>query len=180
MPRIAGKPAGYLFQQLLAFRDGRRHHVGMARLLENLGDDYLRALATHFSALSVAYEPATPARAEASALQRGQSLVRDGDRQRNIPACSACHGPALMGVAPAVPGLLGLPRGYLTAQLGAWQAGTRQAVAPDCMATIARRLRQEDVAALADWLVRQPIPQPATPGASAPGDLPLRCGSVAP
>ena len=33
-PRIAGKPAGYLFDQLLAFRDGRRRYGLMAHLLE--------------------------------------------------------------------------------------------------------------------------------------------------
>ena len=32
-PRIAGKPAGYLYQQLLSFRDGRRQYALMANLL---------------------------------------------------------------------------------------------------------------------------------------------------
>ena len=29
-PRIAGKPAGYLYNQLLNFREGRRHNATMA------------------------------------------------------------------------------------------------------------------------------------------------------
>ena len=33
-PRIAGKPEGYLFNQLRNFRDGRRHYRPMAVLLE--------------------------------------------------------------------------------------------------------------------------------------------------
>jgi len=32
-PRIAGKPAGYLFNQLRNFRDGRRYYQAMAILL---------------------------------------------------------------------------------------------------------------------------------------------------
>jgi cytochrome c553 len=32
-----------------------------------------------------------------------------GDPARRIPACVQCHGDALMGVAPSIPGLLGLP-----------------------------------------------------------------------
>ncbi|MFN8898739.1 MAG: c-type cytochrome, partial [Pseudomonadota bacterium] len=50
-PRIAGKPAQYLFHQLLNFRDGRRHYGPMVALLEPLPDAYLREIAGHFAAL---------------------------------------------------------------------------------------------------------------------------------
>ena len=36
LPRIAGKPAGYLFNQLLNFRDGRRNNAVMTHLLQPL------------------------------------------------------------------------------------------------------------------------------------------------
>ena len=48
----------------------------------------------------------------------------------------------LTGVQPFIPGLLGLPRDYLNGQLGAWRSGQRRAVAPDCMAHIARQLKR--------------------------------------
>jgi cytochrome c553 len=35
-PRLAGKPAGYLYNQLVAFRDGRRKYPPMNYLLEFL------------------------------------------------------------------------------------------------------------------------------------------------
>ena len=35
-PRIAGKPAGYLYNQLIAFRDGRRQYGLMNQLLAPL------------------------------------------------------------------------------------------------------------------------------------------------
>ena len=41
-PRLAGKPAGYLYNQLVAFRDGRRRYAPMNYLLEYLPDPYLR------------------------------------------------------------------------------------------------------------------------------------------
>ena len=41
-PRIAGKPAGYLFNQLRNFRDGRRHYELMNGLLALLDDAYLQ------------------------------------------------------------------------------------------------------------------------------------------
>ena len=46
VPRIAGKPAGYLTAQLQAFRDGRRRHEAMAHLLAGLDDAYLAEIAT--------------------------------------------------------------------------------------------------------------------------------------
>jgi cytochrome c553 len=44
-PRIAGKPAGYLLNQLLSFRDGPRRYGLMARLLDPLADAYLLEVA---------------------------------------------------------------------------------------------------------------------------------------
>ena len=36
VPRLAGKPADYLFQQLRHFRDGRRSNPEMAHLLQDI------------------------------------------------------------------------------------------------------------------------------------------------
>ena len=41
-PRIAGKPAGYLYNQLANFRDGRRRNATMTNLVTNLPDANLR------------------------------------------------------------------------------------------------------------------------------------------
>ncbi len=182
VPRIAGKPAGYLYQQLLAFRDGRRRHDGMARLLEHLGNDYLAEVAAHFASLEVPYPPPPKPgpQATAQALARGKTLALVGDTSRQLPACTACHGAALTGVAPEVPGLLGLPQGYLLSQLGGWRVGARQARAPDCMAQIAQRLSAEDVAAVAEWLQLQPVPVPARAAALAPAAWPMACGGLGP
>ncbi len=178
LPRIAGKPAGYLYEQLLNLRDGRRPHEGMALLLENLGDDYLREIAEHFAGLDLPYPAPAPSRQSAADAQRAEALVRRGDPARQVPACAQCHGAALTGIAPAVPGLLGLPADYLVGQLGAWRHGLRRARAPDCMATLAQRLAPEDVVRLATWLQAQPVPPPAKASSVAPQPWPMDCGSV--
>jgi cytochrome c553 len=177
-PRIAGKPAGYLYQQLLNFRDGRRRNATMANLLEPLSDDYLREMAEHFGALDLPYAPPPPATAPAAVLARGEALARQGDAARGLPACVQCHGEALTGVAPAIPGLLGLPRDYVAGQFGSWQAGQRSAAAPDCMARITALLTPDDVSALAQWLAAQPVPVPAKPATALAQPLPMPCGSV--
>src|ERR1043166_4784674 len=48
-PRIAGKPAGYLYNQLVAFRDGTRKYPPMNYLVAYLPDSYLREIAGHFA-----------------------------------------------------------------------------------------------------------------------------------
>ncbi|MGI9217466.1 MAG: c-type cytochrome, partial [Hydrogenophaga sp.] len=62
-PRIAGKPEGYLYHQLLNFRDGRRQAAGMRFLLDPLSDAYLRDIARHFARLDLPYPPPPPSTA---------------------------------------------------------------------------------------------------------------------
>lgn len=177
-PRIAGKPAGYLFNQLVNFREGRRQNPNMNYLVANLPDAYLHELADYFSSLNPPYAPPQPAAAPAAVLERGRVLVTTGDRAKNLPACSACHGAALTGTAPAVPGLVGLPRDYLNAQFGSWSNHVRRAVAPDCMAQIAGRLSVEDLGAVTAYLAAQTVPPHAMPAPPGPEKPPLQCGSI--
>jgi cytochrome c553 len=176
-PRIAGKPAGYLFEQLLNFRDGRRQHALMTYLVERQSEAYLRTMAEYFAALDLPYAPPLAPAVDADTLARGELLVRKGDAARNIPACIACHGLRMTGVQPNSPGLLGLPRDYLVAQLGAWRGGARHARAPDCMAQVARRLELADIEAVAAWLAAQALPADAH-AQTEPVSPPLDCGTL--
>lgn len=177
-PRIAGKPAGYLYNQLLNFRDGRRHYGLMARLLDPLSDAYLLEIAQHFASLDLPYTAPAQSVAATALLQRGEALARRGDAAREIPACVQCHGDALTGAQPNTPGLLGLSRDYLNSQLGAWRTGQRRAHAPDCMARIAQQLSAEDLAAVTAWLAAQPLPRDTHAVASLAQKPSIRCGSA--
>lgn len=181
-PRIAGKPAGYLYHQLVNFRDGRRHYGLMAQMVDPLSDAYLMEIAQYFSQLDLPYPAPQPSSALADMLRRGQTLVQQGDATRQIPACVQCHGAALTGVAPNIPGLLGLPRDYLNAQLGAWRTGQRRAHAPDCMGAVARQLNLDEVNAVTYWLAAQPVPANTHPATALPVLLPgtkaIACGSA--
>lgn len=183
-PRLAGKPAGYLYNQLLNFRDGRRHYGLMTRMVDLLDDGYLMEIARHFAAMEVPYPPpAAPASPPSPAvLERGRTLVQHGDAALRVPACVQCHGTALTGTQPNIPGLIGLPTDYLMAQLGGWRTGQRRAHAPDCMATIVQRLPDSDAYAAIAWLASQPVPADAHPAprlaASSESALELKCGSA--
>ncbi len=177
-PRIAGKPAGYLYNQLLHFREGRRHYGLMTRLLEPLSDTYLSEIAGHFASLDLPYPPPARVTATPAVLERGRLLALRGDPSHQLPACVACHGPRLTGVQPNTPGLLGLPRDYLNGQLGAWRSGQRRAHAPDCMAQVARTLTPDDLNAVASWLAAQPLPADTHPVARLPQPATVACGSA--
>jgi cytochrome c553 len=177
-PRIAGKPAGYLYNQLVNFRDGRRQQYPlMIYMVQHLSDPYLQEIATFFADQHPPYPPPQAVDVPKSTLDRGRALAMSGDASRNIPACVACHGDALTGVAPSIPGLLGLPRDYINSQFGGWKEGARRAAPPDCMAEIARDLSPEDISAVSAWLAVQPVPVDARPASSIAGKLPIPCGS---
>ena len=181
-PRLAGKPVGYLYNQLLNFREGRRHYGLMTQLIDPLSDAYLLEMAQHFSKLEVPYPAPLPSPASAEVLHLGRQLAMQGDASRKVPACAQCHGQAMTGVAPNIPGLLGLPRDYLNAQLGAWKAGQRRAYAPDCMNDVVARLSLEDINAVASWIAAQPLPANTHPATSlpalAPASTAIPCGSA--
>jgi cytochrome c553 len=177
-PRIAGKPAGYLYNQLVHFRAGRRSYRLMTQMVDPLSDSYLREMAEHFAALDLPYPAPSPVSVTPEELRRGEQLALRGDADRQVPACVKCHGAALTGVQPNIPGLLGLPRDYLNSQIGAWRNGLRQAHAPDCMAAITQRLSRDDVSAVSGWLASQPLPANPKPAQALPAPLPMECGSA--
>jgi cytochrome c553 len=176
-PRIAGKPPGYLYNQLVAFRDGSRHYPPMNYLVAYLPDAYLREMAEHFSKQRPPFSARQQANVDAAALARGRALVTQGDSQKGIPACVACHGAALTGMNPGIPGLVGLRPTYITAQLIRWRVGERHAVEPDCMKRIATRLSDTDVAAVSAWLARLEPPKDASPESANLVRMPFACGS---
>jgi cytochrome c553 len=176
-PRLAGKPSGYLLNQLIAFKNGRRRYPPMNYLLEYLPEDYLRDIADYFAAQHPALPSPGAPDVAGDVLKHGEALVTQGDVSRNLPACKSCHGAGLTGMEPGIPGLLGLRPTYVSAQLGAWRYGTRTAIAPDCMQGVAARLTEADVRAVAAYLATLPAPADNAPAAKGAYALPFACGS---
>lgn len=178
-PHLAGKPAGYLFEQLKAYRDGRRVNPQMVWLVQFADDAWLREIAGYYAAMpprahaaDTGADQLTPER-----RARAERLVREGDPARHVPACSACHGADLAGLEPGIPATVGLPADYIVAQFGHWRNGTRRALPPDCMHDVAEAIAPDDIRAIATWLSQQSNPEgtrPAPAGSFAP---PEDCGA---
>ncbi len=176
-PRIAGKPAGYLYNQLVAFRDGTRKYSPMNYLVAYLPDAYLKEIAAHFAKQRPPFAAFERDTVDAKVLERGQLLATTGDKQLGVPACVACHGAGLTGMEPGIPGLVGLRPSYIAGQLVRWRVGERVAANPDCMKRIATRLSDADVSAVAAWLGRQAPPNDPAPESSNLVRMPFACGS---
>jgi len=180
VPHLAGKPAGYLFEQLAGFRDGRRSNAQMTWLVQFADDAWLREIAGHYAAQPPRTRPAdTGADALTDAIRAtAERLVFEGDPARGVDACAACHGRALTGLEPGIPALVGLPAEYIIAQLGNWRGGIRRATTPDCMAGIAKAIAPEDVRAVAVWLSQQAHADGEPPAAAGAFTPPHACGSL--
>jgi cytochrome c553 len=170
-PRLAGKPTRYLYNQLVAFRDGQRKYAPMNYLLEYLPDAYLQEMAEYFAEQQTPFPTLPKPNVAPDVMAMGRKLTLEGDDRRHIPSCVACHGASLTGVSPDIPGLLGLRAKYISAQLGASRYGARVSAKPNCMQKITVLLSDADIAAASAYL--SSLPSPSNPAPATEGSLTL-------
>ncbi|MEW9623016.1 c-type cytochrome [Rhodanobacter geophilus] len=154
-PRLAGLDAAYLRHQLDDFANGTRTNPAMQPNASALSEDERAALAKYYSAMPL---PARFAKPAAAPDARGERLAERGDWNRGLPGCVQCHGPGGVGVGANFPPLAGQPAAYLTAQLTAWQQGTRRNDPLQLMQHVAKQLTPQEIQAVAGWFVAQPLP----------------------
>ena len=153
-PRIGGQHQGYLFRQLKEFREQIRPYPVMRYMVQRLPDKFLKSIAHYFSQKSPPYPPVERNRFSPALIARGRALATHGRWRTGIPACEACHGKDLEGVAPYIPNLLGQPTGYIDAQLGGFASGARGPKG-DIMHWVASGLSDRDMRALDAFLSTQ-------------------------
>lgn len=175
-PSIDGKPVDYLYQQLLNFREGRRSNKIMTRMLAHLSSEYLYSIAEYYAQRPTDEGQKITSNATLSDEDTvtGQMLAQRGTL--DVPACITCHGGDLRGDGVAIPSLRGLSAAYIVAQLGAWQAGTRHARKPDCMAEVSQQLSSRQIETVAYWI--STAPKAAHSLSPRKKELPLPCGAV--
>jgi cytochrome c553 len=84
-------------------------------------------------------------------LARGHQLAFQGDEAKRVQACNNCHGPDGVGVPHAAPYLAGQSAEFLASALKAFQDGTRKNDAGELMRSVAGRLDDADIAAVAGY-----------------------------
>ncbi|WP_372972652.1 c-type cytochrome [Marinobacter sp.] len=154
-PQLAGLDAAYIAKQLNDYKSGQRENGTMKPFANMLSEQQIADVAAYYSELAPEQGQGGEDADEAT-LARGEMLAQRGDWSDYIVSCKSCHGPDNQGAGEVFPGIAGQHAGYIEAQLKAWQEGTRKNDPQDLMGTIARRMSDEDIRAVAAWLSTQP------------------------
>ena len=154
-PKLAGQHAPYLYKQLRDFKTGMetagkqgRNNSIMFGMVASLSDQDMKDLAAYFASQKMK-SGTTPE----NVIAVGEKLYRGGDADRGIPACIACHGPRGNGLE-----LGGFPKisfqnaTYLKTTLEEFRSGKRANDLNGMMQDIARKLTDEDIAVLSQYL----------------------------
>jgi cytochrome c553 len=160
-PRLAGQSSYYLSEQMRAFISGIRANGVMSPIAKALSPDDISDVSAYYAGVSAPFPPLPSA--DAALVKRGQELAKVGSAAKDIAACDNCHGPGGAGQPPAIPYLAGQYERYIASELHMWQSGSRK-VSPEAMAQIAKRLDDQDIAALAAYY--QQVGSSADPVAS--------------
>ena len=147
-PSLAGLGADYIVEQLQNFKDSTRKNAVMFPMASTLNPEDMADVAAYFNS-----QAETGSDADPTYRQAGEQLFRSGDKDRAIPACMACHGPAGRGNEPGkIPELRGQHSEYTSAQLIAYASGTRPPGPGEIMGTVAKRLSPDDIRNVAAYL----------------------------
>jgi cytochrome c553 len=132
-------------------QDGKpaeRPNAVMAGMVATLSAGDLRNLAAYFEV----QKPGPRAARDPELVKLGQSIYRGGILAKNVAACTACHGPDGSGIPAQYPRLAGQFAEYTAAQLRAFRAGERANDPNRMMRTVAERLSDREIAAVAEYI----------------------------
>lgn len=147
-PSLAQQHADYIAKQLAEFKAGTRANPIMAGMAAGLTPEAMADLGAYY-----ARQKAKAAGARDTALvEAGRKLYRAGDAARGLPACSSCHSPSGAGIPAQYPRLAGQHQEYTVAQLKAFKAGERANDANAMMRSIAAKLTDQEMTALAEYM----------------------------
>jgi cytochrome c553 len=148
VPKLGGQGEKYLLKQLLEIKSGVRAVPLMTGMLTAMNDQNLADVAAYYSSLA-----APEGAVEESKLALGEKVFRAGIASIGVAACSACHAPDGKGNAAAgFPTLNGQNAAYTDLQLRAWRAGERTNDEAEVMRTIAARMNDAEIAAVASYV----------------------------
>ena len=154
-PRLANQYAGYIFKQVHNFQSGARHNedIMTAMAATVTSDEDLKDIAAYFASQSMAKDPL--AKPDSKLIPVGDKIFHEGIPDKGVYGCVNCHGELGKGKAPYIsvfPRIGGQHRDYLIKELTNFRAGDRANDPAGMMQNIARRLSDDDIKAVANYL----------------------------
>jgi cytochrome c553 len=147
-PSLAGQHPEYLFKQLTEFKSGTRTNAVMTGMVANLSADDMQNLAAYYSAQI----PKQMGAKNKDLVTQGSKLYRGGNAANGLAACAGCHSPNGAGIPAQYPRLASQHADYVAAQLKAFRTGDRANDPLEMMQSIAVKLTDKDIAALAEYI----------------------------
>ena len=149
-PALAQLSQTYFTKQIADFKSGTRSNPVMTPIAKALSAQDAESAARHYAGLM---RPKTPAATvDPAVLARGEKLALNGAWDREVPACFKCHGVDGLGVAPVFPPIAGQHAAYTVGQLKAWKSGARTNDPQKLMKTVAEKLTDDEMNAVAAYL----------------------------
>ncbi|MFM0626478.1 c-type cytochrome [Paraburkholderia xenovorans] len=147
-PALAGQYADVIYKELRDYQNGVRQNAIMQPIIAARSDQDLHDLAAYYASL-----PRAPAAAtlptgvgpDANAVK----LAMQGDPQRNIAPCAACHGQ--LDRKGAAPWLGGQSSIYLAAQMRAFASGARHNDINEQMRNVVRQMTPAEIDSVAKY-----------------------------
>jgi cytochrome c553 len=122
LPHLGGQHVIYLYNELIAYKEGDRDDVSMSKAVEFLSDDALRKASIFYASL-VPPGPAVPA-ASSDGSEAAADPVQLG--QAAAAGCAGCHGAGGNSQIPGMPSLTAQSPEYFGVAMSAYQDGGRQ------------------------------------------------------
>lgn len=151
-PSLAGQNRRYLFNQLKAFKLGKkpggRFNAVMYPLVAGLSEQDMHDIAAYYESLTTKV-----GKTKKQYLALGQRIYRGGNMDTHVSACLACHGPRGYGNAPAgFPRLSGQHAKYVAIQLHNYKNKERLNGPNDIMQNVAQHMSDEEIDAVAHYV----------------------------
>jgi len=147
-PVLAGQHADYIAKQLANFKSGERKNPVMLGMAAALSPQDMKNLGAYFEG----QKPKNRSARDPQLVKLGQQIYRGGVMAKSVAACASCHGPNGSGVPAQFPRVAGQYSEYTTAQLQAFRAGERANDPNNMMRTIAARLSDQEIKAVAEYM----------------------------
>ena len=152
-PVIAAQHPEYLYKQLLNFKaeggkPAERPSPVMTGIVAPLSPEDLANAALYFGGQQAKPQSAR----DPDLVKMGQGIYRGGIQAKGVPACASCHAPNGAGIPAQFPRVSGQHAQYSSDQLKAFRAGARANDANRMMRTIAAKLSDREIEALAQYM----------------------------
>ena len=147
-PKLSGQHPEYLYKQLANFKSGARANAVMSGMAGMLSDADMHSVAEYFSKQTLSLGQAKTN----GSGSLGEKIYRAGIQANAVPACASCHGPSGDGLPIKYPRLSGQHSEYVLNQLRQFRLGARANDEAKMMRTIAAKLTDQEMEAVADYI----------------------------